>query len=203
MFALALLAPTRVAAQRDYSNVREMRTLPEYCRYTQDFRAKVPGGNNPDEIERWTRSMGPMFNNMHHYCWGLMDVNRAVLLSNTREERAHWLSNSINEFNYVLRGAPPDFALLPEIHTRKGESLILLDRSEEGVLEFQRAIAIQADYALAYAAMSDFYKETGALGKAREWLKKGLSAAPNAKALMRRMAALDRTQKRKPPPVER
>jgi tetratricopeptide (TPR) repeat protein len=194
--AVALLAPMRVEAQHDYEPSL-IHMLPVYCKYTQDFRERLPGGNNRAEIERWTTLMGPMFNHMHHYCYGLMNGNRAAFLTNTREDRTFNLNKSINEFDYVIERAPPDFALLPEILTRKGESLIQLDRAGEAILEFQRAIKIKADYALAYAAVSDFYKRTGQLAKAREWLERGLSAAPNAKALTRRLAELDNLKDRR------
>jgi tetratricopeptide (TPR) repeat protein len=204
--ALALLVSMHVEAQQTY-DPSQIYMLPVYCKYTPIFRERVPGGNNRAEIERWTTSMGSTFNHMHHYCWGLMASNRAAFLSDTRQDRMHNLSVSINEFDYVIQRAPLDFALLPEILTRKGESLIRLDRAGEGMLEFQRAIKIKADYAPAYAAMGDYYKETGQLAKARESLEKGLSAAPNAKALMRRLAALDSAKgKRKndlQPPVNR
>ena len=190
-FALALLVPIHVEAQKTY-DPSLVYMLPVYCKYTQEFRDHVPGGSNRAEIERWTTLMGATFNHMHHYCWGLMGSNRAAFLTNTREDRAFNLNISITEFDYVIKRAPPDFSLLPEILTRKGESLIRLGRAEEAMLEFQRAIKIKADYAPAYAATSDFYKETGRLAKAREWLEKGLSAAPNAKALTRRLAELDK-----------
>ncbi|SRR6266513_348500 len=190
-FALALLMPLQAEAQVSYEPSLVSR-LPEYCKYTQLFRDNVPGGNNPAEIERLTRLMGNTFIHMHHYCFGLMNVNRAAFLSNTRGDRLHNLNYSLLEFDYVIDRAPADFSLLPEILTRRGESLILLDRSAEAMLEFQRAIKIKADYTLPYAAMSDYYKGTGQLPKAREWLEKGLAAAPNARPLMRRMAELDR-----------
>jgi tetratricopeptide (TPR) repeat protein len=190
-FALALLAPVRVEAQPKSYEASEVSKLPGYCKYTQTFRGRVPGSDNAAEIERWTRVMGDTFIHMHHYCFGLMAVNSSVSLSNTPMDRRHYLSVSINEFDYILRHAPLDFALLPEILTRKGESLIQLDRAGEGMLEFQRAIKIQANYTPAYAAMSDFYKKAGQPAKAREWLEKGLSAAPNARALVRRLAELD------------
>jgi tetratricopeptide (TPR) repeat protein len=189
--ALALLAPMYAEAQPQTYESSQVNMLPVYCKYTQVFRERVPGGNNRAEIERWTTSMGSVFNHMHHYCWGLMASNRAAFLSNNREDRMRNLNGTLGEFEYVIQRAPPDFPLLPEILTRKGESLIQLDRAGEGMLELQRAIKIKADYAPAYAAMSDYYKETGQLAKARESLEKGLSAAPNAKALMRRLAALD------------
>jgi len=189
--ALALLAPMHVEAQQRFFGSRDIYLLPVYCKYTQDYRDRVPGGNNPAEIARWTTSMGSTFNHMHHYCYGLMASNRAAFLSRTREDRMYQLNNSIEDFDYVIQRAPPDFALLPEILTKKGESLIRLDRAEEGMLEFQRAINIKTDYWPAYAAMSDYYKEASQLAKAREWLEKGLSVAPKTKALIQRLAELD------------
>jgi tetratricopeptide (TPR) repeat protein len=209
-FALVLLAPLHVEAQqRRFDNPREMFMLPEYCKYTQEMRAKIPGGNNPAEIERWTAVMGHTFIHMHHYCYGLMANNRAAFLSPTPEDRRHNLGVSITEYDYVIQRAPPDFGLLPEIFTRKGESLIRLERVGPGMAELRRAIEMKADHWPAYAAISDYYKETGDLAKAREWLEKGLAAAPDTRALMRRMTQLDAAQgKRKSksdlrPPVER
>jgi tetratricopeptide (TPR) repeat protein len=191
-FVLASLAPTYAEAQyRPYNNPSEMRRLPPYCKYTQDFRAHVPGGNSPEDIERWTTLMGQTFIHMHHYCWGLMDTNRAAFLSKSPQERIHYLSNSILEFDYVITKAPPDFAYLPEILTNKGSNLILLGKGPEGVSVLRRAIDIKPDYWPPYAAMADYFKDNGAPAKAREWLEKGLEAAPNTRALERRLAALN------------
>jgi tetratricopeptide (TPR) repeat protein len=206
--ALALLAPMHVEAQqRSYDNPREMHMLPEYCKHTQLFRDRVPGGNDREQIERWTTLMGPTFNHLHHYCWALMATNRAAFLSPTRQDRKYNLTSSLPDFDYVIQRAPPNFGLLPEILTRKGENLIHLERVGEGVGELRRAIEIKADYWPAYAAMSDYYKESSQLAKAREWLEKGLSVAPDTNALKRRLAQLDAAQgKRKrdlKPPVER
>lgn len=192
---LALLTPTYVEAEpHRFDNPREMFMLPEYCKYTQDFRANMPGGNNPAEIQRWTAVMGPVYTHMHHYCYGLQAVNRAAFLSPTREERVHNLGVSVNEFDYVIERAPPDFGLLPEIFTKKGESLIQMDRVGQGMAELQRAISMKANHWPAYAAISDYYKNAGQLAKAREWLEKGLSAAPDTRPLTRRLAALDAEQ---------
>ena len=190
--ALALLAPTHAKAQHSYEQSL-MHMLPLFCRYTQDFMGRFPGtGDRAAEYERWKTSMGPTFIHMHHYCYGLMDVNRALLLSRTREDRLFNLNKSIAEFDYVIQRSTPDFSLLPEIHTKKGESLIQLDKADDAIFEFRRAIKIRADYTPPYAAMSDYYKGIGEIAKAREWLKNGLSAAPNAAALKRRLTALNK-----------
>lgn len=191
-FALALLAPMHAQADAISYDAHEVGKLPEYCKYTQTFRGRVPGSMNAEEIERWERMMGDTFIHMHHYCYGLMAVNFSVSHSNTPMDRRRYLNLSINEFDYILRHAPPDFGLLPEILTRKGESLVQLDRPAEGVIEFQRAIQTQAGYTPAYSAMIDYYKGIGQIAKAREWLEKGLSVEPNANALKRRKAELDR-----------
>lgn len=165
--------------------------LPRYCIYTQVFRDRVPGGNDQKEIARWSSAIGPSFNNMHHYCWGLMNTNRALLLVRDQRWREFHLKYSIAEFDYVIRSATPDFRLLPEILTKKGENLIRLDRGPDGIVELQRAVELKPDYWPPYAALSDYYKNIDDFAKAREWLEAGLSVSPNTKALMRRLAELN------------
>ncbi len=197
--ALALLAPLPVRSQQavydphTYEPSLVLR-LPEYCKYTMFFNARVPGGDNKVEMEHWKNVMGPTFIHMHHYCYGLMATNRAIYLSPTREARNHNFGVSIGEFDYVIQRAPDGFGLLPEMYTRKGENLISLDRGAEGVGALQRAVDIKPDYWPAYAAMSDYYKGVGAYAKARDWLQKGLAESPDTKPLTRRLAALDAEQ---------
>lgn len=170
---------------------REVALLPRFCIYTQLFRDKVPGGNNPAQFERLLKKMGPGFMHMHHYCWGLMRTNRALLLARTPQDRDSNLRYSINEFDYVVRNAPPNFVMLPEVLTKRGENLILLNRVNAGLVDLHHAIKLKADHWPAYAAISDYYKASGERDKAREWLEKGLAAAPNARALTERLAKLD------------
>lgn len=194
-FALALLVPKHVEAEpHRFDQAREMFMLPEYCKYTQDFRAHVAGGSDKTQIERWTSIMGPTFNHMHHYCYGLQAINRANFMSPTREERLHNWGVSVSEFDYVINRAPADFSMLPEIYTKKGISLIQLDRVGPGMVELQRAIDMKPDYWEAYAAISDYYRDAGQPAKAREWLEKGLAIRPDTMPLKRRLSALDTSQ---------
>jgi tetratricopeptide (TPR) repeat protein len=176
---------------------REVALLPRYCTYTQLFRAAVPGGNDYREKERWTLIMGDAFNHMHHYCWGLMDTNRALFLVRTERWRKYYLGLSIGEFDYVIDRAPDDMVLLPEILTKKCENLSRLDRGSQAERASERAIALKPDYWPAYAAISGHYKGMGDLAKAREWLEKGLSVTPDVKALTRRLAELEADKERR------
>jgi hypothetical protein len=112
--------------------------------HTQLFRARIPGGNNPTEIGVWLSLMGETFNHMHHYCAGLVRTNRALILA--YGSRKQNLDESIREFDYVIERAPADFILLPEILTKKGENLLLMDNASEGAAALIRAIELKADY---------------------------------------------------------
>jgi len=165
--------------------------LPEYCKYTQLFRDHVPGGNDPANIAHWTQVMGPTFKAMHHYCWGLMKTNRALLLARTKQVRTYYLKSSIQEFDYVIRSASREFFMLPEIYTKRGENLLRLRDVGEGLFSLQRAIGLKSDYWPPYAVLSDYFKSSGQGAKAAEWLRKGLAASPDAKALKERLSALE------------
>jgi tetratricopeptide (TPR) repeat protein len=189
--ASAQLVPGYPDNIREY-DLREVALLPRYCIYTQLFRDRVPGGNNPEEIEKCYATMGKTFHAMHHYCWGLMKSNRAKFLTSDRQVREFYLADAINEFNYVIRHAQNDFVLLPEILTKKGENLILLGRVPEAMGEMKRALALRPDYWLPYAIMSEHYKNAGNRDRAKELLRDGLARSPDNKHLKGKLAELEK-----------
>jgi tetratricopeptide (TPR) repeat protein len=192
---LAMLHGSSAVAQRQY-DPKQLAMLPPYCKYTQLYRQNVPGGNDPQQIERWSSVMGAEnFIHMHHYCLGLESANRALYFSSTKLDRDRELAESVREFNYVVERVSPEFALLPEILTRRGENLLRLGNGPQGLLDLTRAIEIKPDNWPPYAALSDYYKALGDLRSAREWAEKGLAAAPGTKALQRRLAELDHPPK--------
>ena len=201
---LLLAAPLTAHAQLsaypervDAYDPREVAALPPYCKHTQLFRDKVPGGDNPAQIERWSRMLGPTFLHLHHYCWGLMWTNRARFMVGERRLLGSYLQNSIQEFDYVAERAPASFVLLPEILTKKGENLIRLEKGPLGALDLERAIGLKPDYWPPYAALSDYYREAGDLVRARQVLNDGLAKSPGAKPLRSRLAELDKEGKTK------
>ena len=188
-------------ANIDAYDPREVAMLPPYCKYTQLFREKVPGGSNAEEGQRWQTILGPTFFAMHHYCWGLMKTNRGVLLARTGSVKTAYLSYSIEEFDWVIQRAPDDFILLPEVLTKKGEVLIRLGKGPLAMVSLERAAELKPDYWPPYAHMSDYYKSTGDTAKARVLLEQGLSFSPDAPALKRRLAELgDSHARAKPAP---
>ena len=169
---------------------REVAMLPAYCKHSEYFRQKVPGGSNPDEVAKWRSVMGMSFVHIHHYCFAMMKTNRAMLLARTPYYREYYLRDSLGEFDYVIERLPPEFVLLPEILTKKGENLIRLGRGPLAILELERAIELNATYWPPYAQLSDYYKSIGEIEKARQALESGLESSPNVPALKRRLSEL-------------
>jgi tetratricopeptide (TPR) repeat protein len=175
-------------------DAREVALLPRFCMYTQDFRERVPGGNDREQIEHWQALMGPSYEAMHHYCWGLMKLHRAAVLARDARTRRFYYASAVDEFDYVLRNVTPDFAMLPEILTKRGEALLGAGRAPQAIAEFERAIELKPDYWPPYARLSDYYKSAGNSDSARQILERGLARSPNAKGLSRRLKELDDEQ---------
>jgi len=175
----------------DAYDPREIALLPRFCIYTQSFRSKVPGGDDREIVEGWYARLGPGFHALHHYCWGLMKTNRALLLATDQQTRVFYLRDSIGEFDYVIGSVSDDFLLLPEVLAKKGENLIRLGRGAEALGVLERAATLKPDYWPPYAYLSDYYKDVGDLAKARQWLVDGLKYAPASKSLQSRLAQLE------------
>jgi len=170
---------------------REVALLPRYCIYTQLFRDHVPGGNDKATIDSWDARLGPTFHQLHHFCWGIMQTNRAMLLATDRQTREFYLAAANGNFDYVIERSPPEFILLPEILAKKGENLIRLGKGQLALVELQRAAELKPDYWPPYAYMSDYYREIGDRAKAREVLEAGLQRIPESQGLRTRLAELD------------
>lgn len=183
-------------------DAREVAMLPKFCPYTTLFNEKVPGGNNLEERNRWRGVFGDTFQHLHHFCWGLMKTNRAVLLARNERARRFYLGDANHEFDYVIDRAPEDFVLLPEILARKGQNQIRLGAGPRAVITLERAAQLKPDYWPPYAYLSDYFAEAGDAAKAREYLERGIAAKPDSAPLLRRLEELDRKRPAKPSPAK-
>ena len=183
--AIAALLVEPAAAQHRFGD-HEVAMLPAYCRSN----GLVASKGDPVDSAQWRKRLGDPYRSIHHYCWAQMWVNRAKLSSKTRKEALSAYGASIPEFNYILNYTPPDYVLLPEILTKRGDALLHLGKHGEALRDLQAAISARPDYWPPYALLGDHYRDAGDQAKAREWLEKGLSQAPDAVALKNRLAVL-------------
>lgn len=183
---------------------REVALLPPYCIHTMVFRDRIAAGNDAAKLQYWRSVFGSYyFDTMHHYCWGLMKTNRALLLAKDPHLRQFYLSDGISEYDYVLNHVKDDFLLMPEVLTKKGENLVRLGRVPAALVQFERAVSIKPDYWPAHAQIADVHLQARDYEQAEAALKAGLEAAPQAKALQRRMATLKARAGQRKAPAER
>ena len=203
---LAALTGPAAATNNDprIPTLAEMRLLPPYCPDTQIISRVYGRQQAPSNYDAHTKVYvdlyGADFWHLHHYCFGLVDVVRSYRIFDKREREGK-LKKSIGEFDYVLKGISPDSILRPELHVKRAQSLVMLGRGGEAVGDFKKAIALKPDYSLAYAALSDYYKETGKKELALAALEEGLAQSPTERSLLRRYESLGGRKTFAPPPV--
>lgn len=168
---------------------QEMALISQYCRYTQTF--KNESGHSESSLkpspaaQRWVAVMGPTFWHMHHYCWGQISVLRANRSNSSTGgiSRTSLLESAVADYNYVIRNAPRDFVLLPEILSRLGEVEVRLGRIADANKSFAEARALKPDYWPAWSHWAEFLIKAGKRTEALEFVKSGLQHNPRSKVL--------------------
>jgi tetratricopeptide (TPR) repeat protein len=159
----------------------EMKLLPRYCPDTQVF-AEGDARTNP-RGKYWISRMGPTFGAMHHYCWGLINMNRSRRAGVSENERKQQWETARGDFLYVIKHATPDFVLLPEIYTRLGEVELLRKNPGAANEAFAKARVLKPDYWPAYSHWAEFLMNIGRRPEALKIVSSGLAYSPDAKVL--------------------
>ena len=183
VFGLALaLGGLPALAAPDNVTRGEMALLPEYCPETQTFAAG--DARTTASGARWRSLLGPTFGALHHYCWGLISVQRARAPGIGSLTRRGLLMSSINDFTYVLQNATPDFLLLPEIYLRIGETQTELQAYAEAMEAFTLSRRAKPDYWPAYVRAATVLVRIGKTTDAIGLLEVGLTRMPKEPALI-------------------
>ena len=169
----------------------EMAQVPEYCRYTQTFREEYGRDAHAQNLAHWNSVLGAeQFSNLHHYCYGMIQLMRAQDYRITPQRRANILGQALGDIDYSINRVPPDYVLLPEMYTKRARVLVLQKKVVDAVDSFMKAISLKPDYWPPYAELSDLYKANGDRTKAQAILEEGLKNIPGSKTLEARMKAL-------------
>ncbi|HAN56200.1 MAG TPA: hypothetical protein DCQ77_08455 [Betaproteobacteria bacterium] len=156
----------------------ELAVLPPFCK------AKLSA--DPSDDAAYSASIGPDWLHIHHYCFGLNFANRYFQDFGNRVAQADDLKEAINNYDYVLEHATPDFWMRAEIGTQKARILAAAKGNAQAIAALQIALQANADYAPAYAVLSDVYRDTGQKAKALASVEQGLQRVPLDKPLQRR-----------------
>jgi len=167
----------------------EVARLPAYCADSQSFAdGGFPEGPLPNQ-KPWIAKMGHGFWAVHHYCWAMINVNRAMA-SVVQQTRQYLLSRAIDDCKYVVAHAGSDFVLLPEIYLRMGEYYGRLGQPVAALLHFERSKQTKPDYWPAYLHMAELQAKLGKRAAAVDALSEGLKQVPQQPQLLAAMARL-------------
>jgi hypothetical protein len=194
--ALALVATSAAAQKPADVTDGEMALLPPYCPDTQTMSAVDPRGT--EKAARWVAVLGNAFWGLHHYCWGLIRVNRASHAGVNPQMRRYLYESAINDYRYVLENSQPNFVLLPEIYLRIGEASTELQAYASALDAFQRSREAKPDYWPAYVRAAAVLTRLGKNADAAALLQEGLTRVPNEPALIE---AYKRTGRALPKPM--
>ena len=194
--AIALLAFSATAlAQPDNITQAEIAMLPVYCPDTQTFgQGGRRWGDQPynwsPNAPKWVDMMGKGFFAMHHYCWTLIRLRRAERPGTPPVIQQGHREAALGDISFVIQNTPPDFIMLPEIYTKRGEVLLLLKRDPEANEAFATARSLKPDYWPAYFHWAEYLRQRGQKAKAKSLVEEGLSYSPGAKPLEQLLVTL-------------
>lgn len=161
---------------------QEIAMLPPYCD------AKM-GRKNPADVEYWRARMGhENWIHMHHYCGGLVELNRYYRAARGRQ-RAN-LGNAVNEFTGMINGWAPGFYLRPEAYLNRGRAYKIMRHEGKALEDFTKALELEPGLTQASVELADLYKTAGKKPEALDVLKRALERKPDSKVLKRRYAEL-------------
>lgn len=170
-------AQAQVEVRSDRPSATEMQQLPPYCavRFTE--------ARDSAEWKAWNDQFGPNFNDMHHYCAGLNFLNRYYRVSPF--EKSGMLQGAKRNFEYMMKGASPEFPLRGDIYLQHGITMHLMGQPGLAIKDLQQAIEINPKLAKAYLELISLYKNNKQSKQAMDIAVSGLKQVPDSKALQR------------------
>lgn len=89
----------------------EVAMLPAYCQ------ARL--ARDEAQLSHWNRTFGrTTVLHLHHYCYGLLHMQRANATTNGAQRRRHF-GSAVKQFDYVLRHWGPDSPLYQEVQANR------------------------------------------------------------------------------------
>ena len=171
----------------------ELALMPAFCQDVQTVNGWEQGVRESPRAPTWVSKMGRSFWDMHHYCWARVAVHRSLAGGLNQNQRDHLVESAIDDMQYVIRRAPPEMALLPEIYYFMGDYFRMLRRYGEAAESFKKSRELKADYWPAYTGLADLLLISGQRKEARAVLEQGLEVMPDEAALKSRLDRLSAT----------
>ena len=161
----------------------ELALLPMYCPDTQGFNYGDAVTNTSPRAPYWVSRLGQGFWAVHHHCWALVKVRRAMLPGTAPEIRKGLLEEAVDDYYYVVRNTPPNFLLLPDVFMKIGDTHMLQGQIALASEAYAKSRALKADFWPVYIQWARALNDTGNRKAALAHLEEGMRASPATKEL--------------------
>lgn len=158
-------------------------TLPPYCK---DSGLSYNYERFGPRWHYWVSRMGELFNTIHHYCEGLLELRDARRLPKHSAEQRNALLRAIAEFNFILKYEDHvlrRFPLWPELLLRRGEAAVLLEDWALASSSYEQARTVKRDYWPAYLGWAEVLDGLKLRAQAREQILLGLQVDPSVESM--------------------
>jgi len=186
LIVIGLVAWTSFTYARKPKDIEEseMQLIPAYCPDTMGFQYGDAYTRTSPRASHWVALMGDSFWHMHHYCWGMINLNRARRAGVPAQAKRGLLEEVRGDFQYVTNNSPKNFVMLPEVYTRLGEVELMLQQPNRALIAFQRAAQQKPDYWPAYSHWAEYLIRVGKRQEALKTIIAGLAYSPESKVLL-------------------
>jgi tetratricopeptide (TPR) repeat protein len=161
----------------------EMASLPPYCH------ARLDSPQGSPEWNAWRDRIGQNFIDIHHYCFALTAVNR-YWGARTKQDRGFLMQRALNNFDYIINAAKPDFVLRADVYSDRGNLYKLMGKPGEAARDFNQALTINPRLVKPYLLLADLHVAGKSPKRALESVTEGLRHVPDSTALQRRYLEL-------------
>lgn len=185
-FGILLIVLPEMASANRPANITEaeMKLLPRYCPDTMGFNYGDAYTNTSPRAKHWVALMGKGFWAMHHYCWALINLPRALRSGVTAQFKRGTLEGVRSDYQFVIAHTTADFIMLPEVFSRLGEVELMLANPNGADNAFTKARELKPDYWPAYSHWAEFLIRSGKRAEAKKLIQTGLEYSPTAKVLL-------------------
>lgn len=198
-----MLAQCQVGAQLANMTQGELALTPDFCQDVQTVNGWSQFSNPSPRSPHWVGLMGNTFWGMHHYCWALIHLQRANRAGNTPQFRDWARRQAIDDFGFVVKIAPANFVLLPDVHFRIGDAYVLLGDLGSALVAFEKSREIKPDYWPPYVSEANLMMKVGKKKAALELLEQGLALMPNQPNLLAAVKDANDVRPKGSPPASR
>ena len=166
----------------------EYEWLPVWCRYMQSSNYKP---QDPQKAAKWRAYLGPNWLHDHHFCWGL-SLRMKAFKESDEGRRNNYFKDVIQNMEYVLRRSSGPHIIEHETYYYMAEAYEMQGKKHLAERYYLQALDTKPTYLQGILKLIDFYRGENRIALAFEYLRKGLEAHPNSRALARRKAKLEK-----------